>query len=285
MLPSVRPSSEVYGETNPEIFGAAVPIAGAAGDQQSSLFGQACFSSGDAKNTYGTGCFLLMNTGKKPVRSENGLLTTVAWSLGGEVTYALEGSVFVAGAAIQWLRDEMRLIEESADSEWMARKVADTCGVYVVPAFTGLGAPHWDPYARGMITGLTRGAGKYHIIRATLESIAYQSVDLLHAMESDAGIGIRSLKVDGGASANDFLMQFQADVLGAPVLRPVFTEATALGAAYLAGLATGYWSGTDEITANWHLGRKFEPEIDDSKRKELLSGWEKAVYSAYGWAK
>ncbi|MDR0817216.1 MAG: glycerol kinase GlpK [Clostridiales Family XIII bacterium] len=285
MLPEVRQSSEIYGETDPEIFGAAVPVAGAAGDQQSSLFGQACFTKGDAKNTYGTGCFLLMNTGDKPVKSENGLLTTVAWSLNGEVTYAIEGSVFVAGAAVQWLRDEMRLIEESSDSEWMARKVKDTCGVYLVPAFTGLGAPHWDPYARGMITGLTRGAGKYHIIRATLESIAYQSVDLLKAMESDSGIGIRTLKVDGGASANDFLMQFQADVLGAPVLRPVYTEATALGAAYLAGLATGYFSGTDEITANWHLGQKFEAEIEKAEREELLKGWQKAVHAAYGWVK
>ena len=277
MLPEVRASSEVYGETDPGIFGFAVPVAGAAGDQQSSLFGQACFAEGDVKNTYGTGCFMLMNTGNKPVASNSGLLSTVAWKIGNDIIYALEGSVFVAGAAIQWLRDELRLIEEAPDSEWMAAKVADTCGVYLVPAFTGLGAPHWDPHARGIVTGLTRGANKYHIIRATLESIAYQSNDLLHAMQKDAGMKIKALKADGGASANNFLMQFQANILGCPVQRPVHTEATALGAAYLAGLAVGVWKNKDEIAKSWELGRTFEPAISEEKRDELLKGWDEAV--------
>jgi len=280
MLPEVRSSSEIYCETDPAVFGSAVPIGGAAGDQQSSMFGQACFSKGDVKNTYGTGCFMLMNTGNKPVSSDAGLLSTVAWKIGNETIYALEGSVFVAGAAIQWLRDEMRLIEEAPDSEWMAAKVADTCGVYLVPAFTGLGAPHWDPHTRGVVTGLTRGANKYHIIRAALESIAYQSYDLLGAMQKDSGLEISSLKADGGASANNFLMQFQADILDAPVLRPKHTEATALGAAYLAGLAAGFWKGTDEIAASWKLGREFEPDINAEKREELLAGWREAVRKA-----
>lgn len=241
MLPQPKPSSCIYGKTDPAFFGGEIPIAGAAGDQQAALFGQTCFQAGEAKNTYGTGCFLLMNTGEKPVFSENGLVTTIAWGLDGKVTYALEGSIFVAGAAIQWLRDEMRLIDSAEDSEYMASKVEDTNGCYVVPAFTGLGAPHWDQYARGTIVGITRGVNKYHIIRATLESIAYQVNDVLEAMKADSGIALSSLNVDGGASANNFLMQVQADIINAPVNRPSFVETTAMGAAYLAGLASGYW--------------------------------------------
>ena len=372
MLPKAMPSSHIYGETDPEIFGGSIPIAGAAGDQQASLFGQACFSAGDLKNTYGTGCFLLMNTGPAPVRSDSGLLTTIAWGIDGSVAYALEGSVFVGGAAVQWLRDEMKLIEEAPDSEWMAAKVADTCGVYVVPAFVGLGAPYWDPYARGLITGLTRGANKYHIIRATLESIAYQTHDLIAVMRADANLSMASpeghknggsssadkldtdanlsmaspeghknggsssadkldtdanrsmaspeghknigsgfagklgadanrsmaspeghknggsdsvavLRVDGGASANHFLMQFQADVLGMRIERPACLESTALGAAYLAGLAVGYWTDRAEIAANRETEHIFIPEMDSPKRQKLLDGWAHAVRMArYG---
>ena len=285
MLPEVKPSSCVYGCTDPSFFGGPIPIAGAAGDQQSALFGQTCFHPGEAKNTYGTGCFLLMNTGERPVFSENGLVTTIAWGIDGKVTYALEGSIFVAGAAIQWLRDEMRLIDSSEDSEYMAKKVSDTNGCYVVPAFTGLGAPYWDQYARGTIVGITRGVNKYHIIRATLESIAYQVNDVLVAMEADSGIRLEALKADGGASANDFLMQTQADIIGAPVNRPRCVETTAMGAAYLAGLAVGYWSGPEDIRKNWAVDRTFEPAISGEERAGKLKGWKKAVKYAYGWAK
>ena len=285
MLPEVKPSSCVYGCTDPSFFGGSIPIAGAAGDQQSALFGQTCFHPGEAKNTYGTGCFLLMNTGERPVFSENGLVTTIAWGIDGKVTYALEGSIFVAGAAIQWLRDEMRLIDSSEDSEYMAKKVSDTNGCYVVPAFTGLGAPYWDQYARGTIVGITRGVNKYHIIRATLESIAYQVNDVLVAMEADSGIRLEALKADGGASANDFLMQTQADIIGAPVNRPRCVETTAMGAAYLAGLAVGYWSGPEDIRKNWAVDRTFEPAISGAERAGKLKGWKKAVKYAYGWAK
>ena len=285
MLPEVKPSSCIYGESDPSFFGGAIPIGGAAGDQQSALFGQTCFRPGEAKNTYGTGCFLLMNTGETPVTSKNGLLTTIAWGLDGKVTYALEGSIFVAGAAIQWLRDEMRLIDSSEDSEYMATKVQDTNGCYVVPAFTGLGAPHWDPYARGSIVGITRGVNKYHIIRATLESLAYQVNDVLQAMEADSGIRLSALKVDGGASANDFLMQAQADISGAPVNRPKCVETTAMGAAYLAGLASGYWENKEEVLANWASDRIFTPQIPGEERLAKIRGWNKAVRYAYGWAK
>ena len=285
MLPEVKPSSCVYGCTDPSFFGGPIPIAGAAGDQQSALFGQTCFHPGEAKNTYGTGCFLLMNTGERPVFSENGLVTTIAWGIDGKVTYALEGSIFVAGAAIQWLRDEMRLIDSSEDSEYMAKKVSDTNGCYVVPAFTGLGAPYWDQYARGTIVGITRGVNKYHIIRATLESIAYQVNDVLVAMEADSGIRLEALKADGGASANDFLMQTQADIIGAPVNRPRCVETTAMGAAYLACLAVGYWSGPEDIRKNWAVDRTFEPAISGEERAGKLKGWKKAVKYAYGWAK
>ena len=285
MLPQVMPSSCVYGETDPGLFGGAIPIAGAAGDQQAALFGQACFTPGQAKNTYGTGCFLLMNTGETPVFSQNGLVTTVAWGLDGHVNYALEGSIFVAGAAIQWLRDEMRLIESAADSEYHASKVPDTNGCYVVPAFTGLGAPYWDQYARGAIVGLTRGVNKNHIIRATLESIAYQVSDVLTAMKADAGIDLTSLKVDGGASANNVLMQLQADILQATVHRPVCVETTALGAAYLAGLAVDYWSGTEDIRRNWAVDRTFTPSISPAQRDEKVQGWRRAVKRAFDWAR
>ena len=284
MLPEVKPSSCIYGESDPSIFGAPIPIAGAAGDQQAALFGQACFQPGMAKNTYGTGGFLLMNTGEVPVMSHSGLLTTIAWGIDGRVEYALEGSIFVAGAAIQWLRDEMKLIESAADSERMAAMVPDTNGVYVVPAFTGLGAPRWDAYARGAILGLTRGANKYHIIRATLESLAYQTQDVLQAMQEDAGLRLSALKVDVGAAANDLLMQFQADITGAPVHRPVCIETTALGAAYLAGLAVGYWSGQEDIVANWAVSRTFVPQIGAERRAGLLRGWEKAVGRTLDWA-
>ena len=284
MLPEVKPSSCVYGEVDKAYFGGPIPIGGAAGDQQAALFGQTCFHAGEAKNTYGTGCFLLMNTGEKPVKSKNGLVTTIAWGLDGKVYYALEGSIFVAGAAIQWLRDELRLIDSSEDSEYMAQKVSDTNGCYVVPAFTGLGAPHWDQYARGTIVGLTRGVNKYHIIRATLESLAYQVNDVLKAMEADSGINLSSLKVDGGASANDFLMQTQSDIINAPVKRPVCIETTAMGAAYLAGLAVGYWKSKEDVIKNWSIDKIFEPEIDEKDRKERIKGWNKAVKCAYGWA-
>lgn len=285
MLPEVKPSSCIYGKSDPSYFGGSIPIGGAAGDQQSALFGQTCFQPGEAKNTYGTGCFLLMNTGEKPVFSDNGLLTTIAWGLDGKVNYALEGSIFVAGAAIQWLRDEMRLIDSSEDSEYMANKVPDTNGCYVVPAFTGLGAPHWDPYARGTIVGITRGVNKYHVIRATLESLAYQVNDVLKAMEADAGITLSSLKVDGGASANNFLMQSQADISNAPVNRPRCVETTAMGAAYLAGLAVGYWENKEEVLKNWASDRIFMPQIPEEERENKIQGWNKAVRYAYHWAK
>ena len=285
MLPEVKPSSCIYGESDASYFGGSIPIGGAAGDQQSALFGQTCFRAGEAKNTYGTGCFLLMNTGEKPVFSDNGLLTTIAWGLDGKVNYALEGSIFVAGAAIQWLRDEMRLIDSSEDSEYMANKVPDTNGCYVVPAFTGLGAPHWDPYARGTIVGITRGVSKYHIIRATLESLAYQVNDVLKAMEADSGITLSSLKVDGGASANDFLMQAQADISNAPVNRPKCVETTAMGAAYLAGLAVGYWKNKEEVLQNWAIDRIFMPGIPEEEREKKIRGWNRAVRYSYHWAK
>ena len=285
MLPEPKPSSCVYGEADPSFFGGPIPIAGAAGDQQSALFGQTCFQPGEAKNTYGTGCFLLMNTGEKPVFSENGLVTTIAWGMDGKVNYALEGSIFVAGAAIQWLRDEMRLIDSAADSEYMAQKVKDTNGCYVVPAFTGLGAPHWDQYARGTIVGITRGVNKCHIIRATLESLAYQVNDVLKAMEADSGIRLSALKVDGGASANDFLMQVQADLINAPVNRPRCVETTAMGAAYLAGLAVGYWSDKEDVIKNWAIDKTFSPQISEEERHKRVKGWNKAVRYAYDWAK
>ncbi|MCI9392038.1 MAG: glycerol kinase GlpK [Oscillospiraceae bacterium] len=284
MLPVPRPSSCVYGETDPAFFGGPIPIAGTAGDQQAALFGQACFAPGQAKNTYGTGCFLLMNTGETPVFSHSGLVTTVAWGLDGRVNYALEGSIFVAGAAIQWLRDEMRLIESAADSEYHAGKVSDTAGCYVVPAFTGLGAPHWDQYARGAIVGLTRGVNKNHIIRATLESIAYQVSDVLDAMRADSGIALTSLKVDGGASANNVLMQLQADILQAAVNRPVCVETTALGAAYLAGLEVRFWEGLEDIRRNWAVDRSFAPAISRQERDVKLQGWHRAVERSFRWA-
>ena len=285
MLPEVKPSSCIYGEALAQYFGAPIPIAGAAGDQQAALFGQTCFQPGEAKNTYGTGCFMLMNTGEKPVFSENGLVTTIAWGLNGQVTYALEGSIFVAGAAIQWLRDEMRLIDSSPDSEYMATKVPDTNGCYVVPAFTGLGAPHWDQYARGTIVGLTRGVNKYHIIRATLDSLCYQTNDVLRAMEADSGIRLAALKVDGGACANNYLMQTQADIINAPVQRPRCVETTAMGAAYLAGLAVGYWASKEDVVKNWAIDRTFAPNIGAEVREKRIHGWNKALRCAYGWAK
>ena len=285
MLPEAKPSSCIYGYADPSYFGAAIPIAGAAGDQQAALFGQTCFKPGEAKNTYGTGCFLLMNTGEKPVFSNNGLVTTIAWGLDGKVNYALEGSIFVAGAAIQWLRDEMRLVDSSVDSEYMAKKVKDTNGCYVVPAFTGLGAPHWDQYARGTIVGITRGVNKYHIIRATLESLAYQVNDVLQAMRADSGIELEALKVDGGASANNLLMQMQADISNAPVNRPMCVETTAMGAAYLAGLAVGYWNSKEDVIKNSAIERTFYPEISEEERKKKVSGWSKAVTYSFGWAK
>ena len=285
MLPNVQPSSHIYGETDPSFLGGAIPIAGAAGDQQAALFGQTCFTAGEAKNTYGTGCFLLMNTGEKPVFSSNGLVTTIAWGLDGKVNYALEGSIFVAGAAIQWLRDEMRLIDTSPDSEYMAKKVKDTNGCYVVPAFTGLGAPHWDQYARGTIVGITRGVNKCHIIRATLESIAFQVNDVISAMQADSGITLSTLKVDGGACENNFLMQFQSDIINAPVNRPLCVETTAMGAAYLAGLAVGYWENKEAVIKNWKIDRVFRPYMCDEERVNMVKGWNKAVKCAFGWAK
>ena len=285
MLPEAKPSSCIYGVTDASYFGGEIPIGGAAGDQQSALFGQTCFQAGEAKNTYGTGCFLLMNTGEKPVFSEHGLVTTIAWGIDDKVYYALEGSIFVAGAAIQWLRDEMHLIDSAADSEYMAKKVPDTNGCYVVPAFTGLGAPYWDQYARGTIVGITRGVNKYHIIRATLESLAYQTNDVLKAMEADSGIKLSALKVDGGASANNFLMQTQADVIGAPVHRPECIETTAMGAAYLAGLSVGYWENKDAVRENWAVDQIFEPQIQEEERQQKTAGWKKAVRYAFDWAK
>lgn len=285
MLPEAKPSSCIYGETESTLFGGPIPIAGAAGDQQAALFGQTCFNAGEAKNTYGTGCFLLMNTGETPVYSKNGLVTTIAWGLDGKVNYALEGSIFVAGAAIQWLRDQLKLVDSSPDSEYMATKVSDTNGAYVVPAFTGLGAPHWDQYARGAIVGLTRGVNKYHIIRATVESLAYQTYDVLKAMQQDSGITLNALKVDGGACANNFMMQFQSDIINAPVHRPVCVETTAMGAAYLAGLAVKYWASKEDVIKNWQISRIFKPSLEEEKRTELIAGWNKAVKCALGWAK
>jgi glycerol kinase len=283
VLPEVKQSSEVYGMTDPSVFGIEIPISGIAGDQQAALFGQACFEPGMAKNTYGTGCFMLMNTGEEIVPSKNGLLTTMAWGVDGKVEYALEGSIFIAGASIQWLRDELRLINDAKDSEYFATKVKDSNGVYVVPAFVGLGAPYWDMYARGTILGLTRGANRNHIIRATLESIAYQTRDVLEAMQDDSGIQLQALKVDGGAVANNFLMQFQSDILDVPVYRPVVAETTALGAAYLAGLAVKFWDSKEVIAKKWAIDREFEPQMAESKRTEMYSGWKKAVGRAAKW--
>jgi glycerol kinase len=283
MLPDVRPSSSVYGTTN--IQGAAVPIAGDAGDQQAALFGQCCFDRGEAKNTYGTGCFLLMNTGAEPYESKNGLLTTIAASLPGRVQYVLEGSVFVGGAVIQWLRDEMRFLTESSDAEYYAGKVEDTGGVYLVPAFTGLGAPYWDMYARGCVVGITRGTKRYHIIRAAEEAIAYQSLDLVRAMEKDTGLTLSGLKVDGGATRDRFLMQFQADIMGGEIRRPVIRETTALGAACLAGIAAGFWKGPDDVRSRWRCDAVFKAAMDEEKRQTLLEGWHKAVGRSRDWAR
>ncbi|WP_432662756.1 glycerol kinase GlpK [Wukongibacter baidiensis] len=284
MLPEVKQSSEVYGYTDPKTFGGAeIPIAGIAGDQQAALFGQACYEAGMAKNTYGTGCFMLMNTGEEMVPSNNGLLTTIAWGVDGKVEYALEGSIFVAGASVQWLRDELKLIDDAKDSEYFATQVEDTNGVYVVPAFVGLGAPYWDMYARGTIVGLTRGANRNHIIRATLESIAYQTRDVLEAMQEDSGIDLQALNVDGGAVANNFLMQFQSDVLGVPVDRPVVAETTALGAAYLAGLAVGFWESKEEIAKKWAVDKHFDPAMDNELKEKKYAGWKKAVKRACEW--
>jgi len=284
MLPEVKPSSEVYGYTDEESFGGAkIPIAGIAGDQQAALFGQTCFKPGMAKNTYGTGCFMLMNTGEKMVPSKNGLLTTIAWGIDGKVTYALEGSIFIAGASVQWLRDEMKMITDAADTEYFAGKVDDTDGVYVVPAFAGLGAPYWDMYARGTIVGLTRGSNKNHVIRATLESIAYQTRDVLEAMEKDSGIELKTLKVDGGAVANNFLMQFQSDLLAVPVDRPEITETTALGAAYLAGLAVGFWDTKEDVVEKWQMDRQFTPVMSKEDRDGKYDGWKKAVERSKSW--
>ena len=277
MLPEVKDSSCVYGNASKHILGREIPIAGIAGDQQAALFGQTCFKKGEAKSTYGTGNFLLLNTGEKPVESRNGLLTTIAWGLDGKVTYALEGSVFVCGAVIQWIRDELKMIEHAAESEGVAKSVSDTNGVYIVPAFVGLGAPHWDARARGAIYGLTRGAGRAHIVRAALESIAYQCHDLIKAMEADMEHPLSSLYVDGGASANDFLMQFQSDILNLKVIRPKSVETTSLGAAYLAGLATGYWTDLADVDDNWQMDREFVPAMDEKTREELLAGWRDAV--------
>lgn len=284
MLPEVKPSSYLYGKTDAVYFGGEIPIAGAAGDQQAALFGQCCFTPGQVKNTYGTGCFLLMHTGKKAVASKSGLLTTIAAGNSEEVEYALEGSVFVAGAVVQWMRDNMRMMKFSFHSERYAERVPDTNGVYIVPAFTGLGAPYWNPYARGTVVGITRGCQKEHFVRAALESIAYQSADVLQAMEEDIGMPLQELKVDGGASANNFLMQFQANIIGQAVHRPGCIETTALGAAYLAGLAVGYWKDKDEICANWKLDMRFETVMEESTRRKLLKGWKKAVKCALVWA-
>lgn len=284
MLPKVKPSSYIYGMADRSIFGSEIPIAGAAGDQQAALFGQCCFEKGQAKNTYGTGCFLLMNTGKEAITSHNGLVTTIAASTGEGLEYALEGSVFVAGAAVQWLRDSMRMIKTAAQSEEYADQVFDTNGVYIVPAFTGMGAPHWSQYARGTVVGITRGCKKEHFIRAALESIAYQTADVLKSMEEDADVSLTDLKVDGGASANNFLMKFQADIIGKTVHRPKCIETTALGAAYLAGLATGYWKDKEEICANWQQGRRFEADMEQTERETLLKGWKRAVRCALVWA-
>ena len=283
MLPEVKDSSLVYGNASKHILGREIPIAGIAGDQQAALFGQQCWEKGNAKNTYGTGCFLLMNTGDKPVFSDNGLVTTIAWGIDGKVQYALEGSVFVAGASIQWLRDEVRLIDSAVDSEYMAMKVPDTNGCYVVPAFTGLGAPYWNQYARGAIVGITRGVNKYHIIRATLESIAYETNDVLSAMEKDLGVKLSELRVDGGASANNFLLQTQADIINATVVRPNCVESTAMGAAFLAGLAVGYWDSKDELRTVISIDRVYKPEISEEDREKKLGGWKKAVERSFDW--
>lgn len=284
MLPEVRNCSEVYGYTNLGGKGGyRVPIAGIAGDQQAALFGQACFEKGSAKNTYGTGCFLLMNTGEEKVTSKNGLLTTIAIGIDGKVQYALEGSVFVGGAVVQWIRDELKLVTDAQDTEYFANKVENNGGVYIVPAFVGLGAPHWDMYARGAIFGLTRGSNRNHIIRAALEAIAYQSKDVLHAMQEDAGYKIESLKVDGGASKNAFLMQFQSDIINTEVTRPIITETTALGAAYLAGLAVGYWKDKEQISKSWYVSQSFKPSIEEEERKKLYAGWKKAVSRVKDW--
>ena len=284
ILPKVCPSSKIYGYTEKSVLGGAIPIAGAAGDQQAALFGQCCFEQGEVKNTYGTGCFLLMNTGEKAFQSESGLLTTIAAGTSEKVKYALEGSVFVAGAALQWLRDGMRMIRTASQSREYAQQVEDTAGVYVVPAFTGLGAPYWNQYVRGTVVGLTRGCSKEHFIRAALESIAYQTADVLQAMEKDSGIALKNLKVDGGAGANDFLMQFQADIVNTPVHRPRCIETTALGAAYLAGLACGYWKNEDEIKENWQMGAVFAPHMSEERRTKLLKGWHRAIRCALMWA-
>jgi glycerol kinase len=283
MLPEVRSSSEVYGETDPGLFGAAIPVAGIAGDQQAALFGQACFDPGSAKNTYGTGCFMLLNTGDQPVPSEKGLLTTVAWQIGGKTTYALEGSVFIAGAAVQWLRDGLKAIAASADVEKLMSEVPDTDGVYLVPAFVGLGAPYWDPRARGVIVGLTRNSSVAHIARAAVDAMAYQTRDVLEAMQAESGLSLTTLKVDGGAAANAMLLQFQADLLSVTVRRPVVAETTALGAAYLAGLAVGYWNGFDDVTNNWALDREFTPSMEAGQREKLYAGWKKAVTRSLDW--
>lgn len=285
MLPEVKPSSCVYGEADPSLFGGPIPIGGAAGDQQAALFGQTCYKAGEAKNTYGTGAFLLMNIGDKPIFSKNGLVTTIAWGLDGKVEYALEGSVFVAGASIQWLRDQLKVVDSAPDSEYMATRVKDTNGCYVVPAFTGLGAPYWDQYARGVIVGLTRGCNKNHIIRATVESLAYQVNDLLQAMKADSGIELAALNVDGGACANNFLMQTQADISNVPVNRPSCVETTAMGAAYLAGIAVGYWKDKEDVIANTSLDRTFTPTISAEEREARIKGWKKAVKCSFGWAK
>lgn len=285
MLPEVKPSSCVYGTTAPSLFGGEIKIAGAAGDQQAALFGQTCFNQGEAKNTYGTGAFLLMNTGEKPIFSKNGLVTTIAWGLDNKINYALEGSIFVAGSAIQWLRDQVRLIYAAPESEYIAESVPDTNDCYVVPAFTGLGAPYWDQYARGAIVGITRGTTRSHVVRATLESLAYLSYDVLHAMEEDSNITLKSLKVDGGASANNFLMQFQSNVNGVPVHRPSCLETTAMGAAYLAGLAVGYWNSKEDVIKNWQLSKIFEPQISEEERIKKIKRWKKAVTYSFNWAK
>jgi glycerol kinase len=283
MLPQVKGSSEHYGDADAALLGHAVPITGAAGDQQAALFGQACFAPGSAKNTYGTGCFMLLNTGERAVPSANGLLTTVAWRIGRDVTYALEGAVFIAGAAVQWVRDGLQAIQSSAEVEQLAATVDDADGVYLVPAFVGLGAPYWDPYARGLIIGITRSTRMGHIARATVDSMAYQTRELLELMQREAGLQLSSLRVDGGAAANDALLQFQADILDVPIRRPVVAETTALGAAYLAGLAVGYWDGPDDVTNNWALDREFTPAMEATRRERLFRGWKKAVSRSLAW--
>ncbi|MBL7739216.1 MAG: glycerol kinase GlpK [Chitinophagaceae bacterium] len=284
LLPEVKPSSKIYGSTGSFVPDSRIPIAGIAGDQQAALFGQMCTQPGMVKNTYGTGCFMLMNTGEKAIASKNNLLTTVAWKINDKVEYALEGSVFIAGAVVQWLRDELKIIRKSAEVEKLSQQVKDTDGVYIVPAFAGLGAPHWNPYARGTIFGLTRGSSNAHIARAALDSIAYQTYDVLKAMEADAGIQIKELRVDGGATVNNQLMQFQSDILSCKVVRPTITETTALGAAYLAGLAVGYWKSIDEIQQQWQVEKSFTPSMADTKREELVHGWQRAVKAAVSWA-